>query len=36
MNHFSSDIEKPDIVEFSNLHDVKTLHHEVTNEWFNN
>ena len=36
VNHFSSDIEKPDIVEFSNFHDVKTLHHEVTNEWFNN
>ena len=35
VNHFSSDIEKPDIVEFSNFHDVKTLHH-WTNEWFNN
>ena len=36
VNHFSRDIEKPDFVEFANFHDVKTLHHEVTNEWFNN
>ena len=32
INHFSNDIEKPDIVEFANFHDVKTLHHKVTNE----
>ena len=32
INHFSNDIEKPDFVEFANFHDVKTLHHKVTNE----